>query len=227
MKPATPQAFKLRRAFQALVEQGIEGERESAAKKLARLEARYDFTKDPEGPDIFNGTFERSATAVFLSSFGPGDSATAGFVKWAIERRVGIPAVWRYAGWDSQLYVEASSSCMPQLRQIATTIRESFASLWDKFAAVPGVATNDKGTFLLGLYDGMMSDDWQRGKPLPQRSAPRQRKVRARKKALAVGPAIALHPYSVALSFGAQIRLATPVAEIVGALEREIALLAA
>ncbi len=98
MIAATTRAFALRSKLQALSERGIAGERESALKKLARLESRYDFSQgDPEGPNLFEGNFEPSGTAIYLASFGCAESRTAGFIKWAIERRTGISGVWRYS----------------------------------------------------------------------------------------------------------------------------------
>src|SRR4051812_34908991 len=101
MKPATDKAWATRRKLQQLAERGIDGEKETAARKLAKLEARYDFSVPDEGESIFSGTFERSETAVFLVSFGPNESEVGTLIKWAIENATRLPTLWIEAAPDS------------------------------------------------------------------------------------------------------------------------------
>ena len=60
----------------------------------------------------------------------------------------------------------------------------------------------------MGLYDGMM--DELRPALLPKRNARPDKIKRPRRKAVAPMPQVALHPYSVAVGFGKQIRFSVP-----------------
>jgi hypothetical protein len=224
MKPATDKAWSTWRKLQELVERGIGGERDSAAKKLARLEAQFDFSvPEDEGENLFSGTFARSESAEFLTTIPPNETDIGAFIKWAIENATGLPTLWRQDG----LWIEAESESLRQLRHIADVIRRGFSELWQTFAKLPDTKANDRRTFMLGLYDGMMSDEWQKGKPLPTSTPRKQKKTRAKKRTLAKAPAIALHPYSVALDMGRRIRLSVPLESINAELQDRIALEAA
>jgi hypothetical protein len=71
MKPANSKVHALLAKLEALAAQGIGGEKVAAAKKLAWLKARFDFTKpDPtETPDLFAGRFRRGSIAVQIHRF--------------------------------------------------------------------------------------------------------------------------------------------------------------
>lgn len=222
-KPATKTAYKLRAKLRELSERGIEGERASAQAKLARLESRYDFTQteQADGPDLFSGVFYRSANAKQLCAFAGNEIAIGSFTKWAIENRAQIPCVWR----GPDLFVEAESESLPQLRHIAEIIRANFAKLWAEFSAAPGIDGAERSNFFLGLYDGMMSDQWERGKPLP--ATHRAPVKRSGKKRAIAAIGLAIHPYNLALELGRKIRLTVPLGNIVAELQSEIARLAA
>lgn len=217
MRTPTKTAWKLRRALQALVERGVEGEADNAATKLARLESRYDFSAG-EMESLFSGTFHRSERAIFLASFPPGELILASFVKWAIENGAKIPALWRNDG----LWVEADRESLPQLQRLAETVQTAFAALWRDFKAAPGVRSADQQPFMLGLYDGMMSDTWPTGKALPASTPPKKQK-RGKSDART---GLTLHPYSVAVELGQGIRFNTPIAELTGQLTARLANLA-
>jgi hypothetical protein len=55
----------------ALAERGIDGEKTSAQRRIRRLKARFDFSAPApaETPDLFSGSFNRSATARPIYSF--------------------------------------------------------------------------------------------------------------------------------------------------------------
>lgn len=214
MRTPTRNAWKLRKALQALVERGIEGEAETAGRKLHRLESRYDFSAG-EMESLFSGKFHRSGRAVFLTLFEPGEMTVAGFVKWAIENGTKIPAIWRNDG----LWVEADSESLPRLQRLADTVRIAFVELWRNFAAAPGVRSGDRQLFMLGLYDGMMADSWQAGKALPV-SAPAKNEKRGKSVART---GLTLHPYSVAVELGQGIRFNTPIAELTDQLSATVA----
>lgn len=225
MKPATETHWKLRRKLTELAARGIDGEKKAAADKLARLERRYDFSQpEPGGASIFAAAFKPSHYAIKLSAFSPGDQDIGSYVKWAIENGAKISAVWRPDGFDSVLYVEADSSCLPQLQRIVDTVRDSFRALWKQFADTAEVKTCERSPFYLGLYDGMMSDQWPTGKPLPAANDRAPKKGAGRGKKTAVGQAIGLklHPYSIGLGLGEQIRFAADIHDLSRELESKV-----
>src|SRR5438876_10758376 len=71
LKPANAKARALLEKLQALAERGIDGEKISAQKKIARLKSRLDFSlPDPaETLDLFVGSFKRSTKARWIYSF--------------------------------------------------------------------------------------------------------------------------------------------------------------
>lgn len=229
MKPATENIWKIRRKLEELAARGIEGERETAQRKLERLLARFDFAAgEPDGPSIFDGAWKpsRCGAAVLLASFGPTESVLGGFVKWAIENGAGIRGLWRMAGTDVELWVEAEPESLPQLRRLSETVQTAFGELWR--TAAPIARPGDRAPFFLGLYDGMMSDDWPAGKPLPAAYvAPVKRPRKGKRTAVTVAPGMALHAYSVALELGRKIRFSVPIGEIAKELSQRINLIAA
>jgi hypothetical protein len=219
MKPANSKARALLAKLEALAAQGIGGEKVAAAKKLARLKARFDFTKpDPtETPDLFAGRFKRGRIAVQIHRFESGEFDIANSVKWAIESATGIPCVYR----DGTLLAEAAPATANKLAGIAVQIAESFRALLHKFSAVDGVNGSDRSVFVMGLYDGMMGERREMGQPLPKRI--RARKAgKAKRNALAHAPALNIHPYSIALDLGKQIRFSAPLEQITAELDAEV-----
>jgi len=214
LKPANSKARALLKKLQALAERGIDGEKRSAQKKIARLKARLDFTApDPaETPDLFLGNFKRSTTARWIYAFGRNEFDVANSVKWAIESTTKIRCIYR----DLDLLAEATPATANKLTGIATHIAHSFRALLAKFSVVDGVSVDDRGVFVVGLYDGMMNEARIAGQRLPNRAG--LRKIRKGKKP---SPATGLHvhPYTVALSLGQQIRFSVPLEQIAAELE--------
>jgi hypothetical protein len=216
LRPANSKARALFKKLQALAERGIDGEKMSAQNKIAWLKARIDFTvADPaETPDLFSGSFKRSTTARRIYSFGRNEFDVANSVKWAIESATKIPCVYR----DSDLLAEVTPGTARKLTEIADHIAQSFRALIDKFSAVDGVSVNDRGVFVMGLYDGMMEEVRNAGQRLPGRS--RVTKMRkAKKKAVTHSAGLNIHPYTVALSLGKQIRFSASLEQITAELE--------
>ncbi len=215
-KPASTKARALRAKLAALAERGIDGERASAAAKLAKLEARFDFTlPDVSKDDIFRGQFTPSAKAQAVRRFD--DDAIANACKWAIEQSTGIRCLYRDG---LTLWADATAATARQLERIAATIAEAFAALWARYGATPGVHPADRATFLIGLYDGMMQED-RFGQALPSR--PGAVAVgKAKRKALAHAPGVALHPYTLGRQLGAGIRFATPLPDLTAQLETKL-----
>ena len=217
MKPATNKARVMLAKLEALAERGIDGERESAARKAARLRARFDFTaaEEDDKRDLFKGHFKKSrrGAAILIHKFEP-DCHLANAVKWAVETAAGIPCRWQ----GGELLAESAPGTAPRLKHIAVTISESFRQLWGQYSRLPGVNPADRGLFIMGLYDGMMNDGRPVGQKLPGRA--RVAKVpKAKKRAVAAPVGLHLHPYTVALEYGRQVRFTTPWEKIAGEIE--------
>ena len=216
MKPANLKARALLKKLQALSEQGIDGEKISAQNKIARLKARFDFTvPDPaETPDLFSGSFKRSTTARRIYSFAGNEFDVANSVKWAIESATKIQCLYR----DGELLAEATPSTANRLTDIAVHITHNFRTLLEKFSAVDGVSVKDRGVFVMGLYDGMMNEARKAGQRLPSRAGLTKMR-KAKKYAVTRAPGLHIHPYTVALSLGKQIRFSAPLGKITAELE--------
>ena len=216
LKPANSKARALLQKLLALAERGIDGEKTSAQRKIQRLKARFDFSvPDPaETPDLFSGSFKPSATARPIYSFGPNEFQVANAVKWAIESATGIQCVYR----DRVLLAVANSATARRLEEIALHIGSSFRALLDKFGAVGGVSADDRGVFVMGLYDGMMNETRNAGQLLPSRPGSVKRQ-KGKKRVVSRAAGLHVHAYTLAVGLGKQIRFSAPVDEIVAELE--------
>lgn len=210
-KPASARIWALFRKLQVLAERGVDGEREVARRKLARIMARYDFTAPAvaDGPDLFSGRFTRSSKARPIYSFKRTETALASSVKWAIEAATNVRCLHRGA----DLLAEATPATARRLGGISDHIAQSFRVLLERFCALDGVTGADRGAFLMGLYDGMMNEARDPGQRLPGRSNSARRR-RARPAAMNQAADLRAHPYSIAVSLGKQIRFATPLEQI-------------
>jgi len=224
--PATQAAREVRAKLQALAARGIAGEAETAQRKLARLEARYDWSAPCEQAkgDIFAGCkfAQRSTTARLLASFPAAEIDIAPYVQWAVSQAANINGALRSPSFGVELWVEADASTIKRLQSIAEVIRRAFRELWASFSAQPGVPPSWRKVFLLGLYDSMMSDDRRPGQMLPPIVAPAVRKTKGKRK-LALAPAVTIHPYTLALELGRSIRLSVPLESIAATLEERCA----
>jgi hypothetical protein len=225
MKPADAKARALLGKLERLADPangGMPDEIAAANRKLERLRSRYDFTRtDPAGPDaldIFSAAFSRRKTRHTspVLTFDPGDFDIANAVKWAIEQATGIPCTFH----GGQLTAAVTAATANRLATVALHISGSFHALLERFGALPGVTASDRSLFVRGLYDGMMNDPRGVGERLPgQANSPAKRK-RAKGKLADRAPKLAVHPYTVALALGRQVRFAAPVAAIVAELDR-------
>ena len=213
--PATERARALLEKLQALADRGIDGERSSAQSKIARLKARYDFG----GPstiaanDLFFGSFKRAKKARLIYSFAPTEFDVASSVKWAIESATKIPCIFR----DGKLLTEATAPTARRLVEIAEHIAGSFRALLAKLGATD-LSISDRAAFVMGLYDGMMNETRSAGHQLPSR-APVKRKGRRKAAEVAGSGSLHVHPYTLAVPLGRQIRFSAPVEQITAELE--------
>ncbi len=221
MKPSNDKARALLAKLEALAERGIDGEKESAMRKLAKLKTKFDFNVAPEKKteDLFSGMFQAPSRGEihFLTKFAAIDFDVANSIKWAIENATGLQSVYKNGG---EIWVESGRSSVSKLEAIAKTISDGFLQLWDRFSKVDGVHQGDRSNFIRGLYDGMMNDEKAQGQPLPSRFEP-AKKIRVKRKSLNRAPGIGLHPYSVALNMGKQIRFCVPAGDVIGSFEKQ------
>lgn len=219
MKPATKKARLLLAKLEALAERGVDGEAESALRKLDKLRKRFDFTAPEEKieADLFSGAFRREYGAGQAVG-APQSQDVANAAKWAIESLAGVPCHFR--GRD--LVAEATTDTARRLAEIVNRIATDFERLWTAFAAVPGVNLGERHLFMAGLTDGMLGETRAQGQRLPARVVVKVRKVKAGKRAVAIAPGLAIHPYTVATGLGRQVRFSVPVGDIEGELERVV-----
>lgn len=225
MKPADTRARALHGKLERLADPangGTPDEIATANRKLHRLRSRYDFSQpnpaDLDSLDIFAARFSRRQTrhSVCLYRFEPADFDIANSVKWAIEQAAGIPCSFQ----GGQLSAAVTARTADQLANVARNISESFRSLLDRFGALPGVTTGDRRLFVRGLYDGMMNDPRGAGERLPGDVAVRTGRRKPKTKVTDRVPQLAVHPYTIALGLGRQIRFAAPVEVVTAELDR-------
>jgi hypothetical protein len=218
LKPANPKAWAMLKKLQALAERGVDGEKLAARRKIQRLKARFDFAAPcaAETPDLFQGAFKPSSKASWVYSFPPGEVDVANAVKWAIESATSIHCLYR----DCDLLAAATPSTANRLAGIAEHISQSFRALVARFSAVNGVSLADRNVFVMGLYDGMMNDLRDVGQPLPSRPGVRRRgRQRVKTPAVSSATGLHVHPYTLAVGLGRQIRFSVPLPEIAAELD--------
>ncbi len=221
MKPAAnTKTRETRGKLEALAERGIDGEKDAAEKKLKRFIARYDWTlPNPDlsqTQDLFAGSFPALPGMTGLLPFSPSEMDIGFFVLWAIRDTAKIPCSFR----DGILVAETKGPTASRLADIALTIKTSLEQLWEQYAATPGAHAQDRGNFLLGLYEGMMNEI-RSNEALPARILPKIPKTKKRN-SIAAAPGISFHPYSIAVNLGKQIRGCTPLETITEELDRTI-----
>jgi hypothetical protein len=216
LRPANQKARALLKKLQALAERGIDGERLSAQRKITRLKRRFDFSvPDPtETPDLFAGRFRPASQARRVYAFEPTEFDVANSVKWAIESATKIRCLYR----GGELLAEAAPSTARRLTDVADHIARSFRALLGRFSAVEGVSAADRGAFVMGLYDGMMNEAREIGQRLPGRSSLKKAR-KGKKMAASETTGLHVHPYTIAVSLGKQIRFSAPLAQITAELE--------
>jgi hypothetical protein len=217
-KLASPKIHELRAKLAALAERGINGEKDVAAAKLARLDKRYDFnTPNNGGTDIFKGVFVPEPSASWpIIRLDPEDLDIGNFVKWSIEHTTGVPCLFH----GPELCARATVRTAEQLQGIAKIVATAFRLLWQQFSNAPSVNTADRPSFILGLYEGMM-DEVRTNEALPKRA--HVDKVKKAKKGSVAKPAgLVLHPYTVATGLGKQVRFSVPFLDIAGELDRTV-----
>lgn len=228
MKPANAKARALLGKLERLADPangGTPDEIATARRKLQRLRHRFDFS-DPEPDeldqlDIFAGIQSRrpARRTAHVHTFEPSDFDIANSVKWAIEQATGILCTFRGEALSAPVTVATAK----RLTKAAKHITQSFKALLDQFGKLAGVTAADRRLFVRGLYDGMMDDPRGAGERLPGDAFPRGKHKQRMKKSAGRPPQLpqlAVHPYTVALALGRQIRFAAPLEALAAELER-------
>jgi len=225
MKPANTKIRALLDKLERLADpanRGTPDEIEAARRKIQRLNSRFDFSGPAPAAtiDIFTGLKRRgySKRAAHIHTFKAADFDICSCVKWAIEQGTGISCLLR--GGDLVAAVTAATA--KELAKVASHIAQSFQTLLDQFGRVHGVTAADRSVFVRGLYDGMMNDGRAVGERLPGGAPILAKRGKVKQPAETRTPRMAIHPYTVALSLGRQIRLAAPLEEIKAELQRAI-----
>jgi hypothetical protein len=223
MKPANAKAWDLLGKLERLADPANGGtlpEIEVANHKLQRLKSRFDFSggRTRETMDIFAGLKVKRTVrpAAHLYTFRAADFDVANCVKWAIEKATGAACVFR----GEALLAAVTNSTARKLAELALHIAQSFHSLLQRFGRLNGVTASDRSLFVRGLYDGMMNDARGVGELLPAGIHSGVRATTTKRRAPVGGPGLAIHPYSLAVALGRQIRFAAPLEEITAELER-------
>ncbi len=215
MKPATNAARALLSKLEALTQSpGTPDEGKAAQKKLDRLRKRYDFSQaDVSKDDIFRKPFKVSSLAAPIARFETADFDVGNAVKWGIEYAAGVPCRWR----DGELLAQVAPSQAGELGGIASTISAAMLELWKQYAQA--VNPLDRALFVAGLYDGMMNETRPLGQALPRRADCRP--VKGKRRAVGHVAGFAVHPYTVAVGLGKQIRFSVPLAVIAADLQQQ------
>lgn len=226
MKPANAKAWALLSKLERLADPAHNGtphERELAQRKLQRLKSRFDFATPPPADtmDIFASIKVKRTRqpTTHLCTFESDDYDVANSVKWAIENATGVACLFR----GGALHGAVTPGTARKLAHVALHIALSFETLLQQFGRVSGVTATDRSLFVRGLYDGMMNDARGAGEPLPGAVRFRVKRIKARKGAVSQAPGLAIHPYTLALDLGKQIRFAAPLEEITAELKRATA----
>lgn len=216
-RPPSPKLCELRAKLQRLAADGsTEHERHSAKVRLERLEGRIDFAI----PVVMTGDIFATAAIPVRGDFHAlkitmtADAPVAFFVKWAVEAGFQIECRWRtQPNRTMTLAAGIYPRSVPNVSKAAKHLAGSFEALWLAFLALPGATEQDCRCFMLGLLDGATGDERKQGESLPPKRAETPAK-KGRRKAIALAPALSIHPYAVALPLGARVRLSAPPADL-------------
>lgn len=219
MKTPTKKARALLLKLSALAERGIGGEQTQAAARLAKLKAAYDFALPDEDQkdDLFAGVFRPSpGAASSVCLFEASEIELSSFVKWCIEGGSGVPC--SFSG--QSLRVQATGATADKLSRIALQLADGFRTLTRQFCER---CPEDSSLFARGLLDGVLNDERHQGEPLPPRRAVAT-KMRGKKRlAVASSAKLNIHPYSLALPLGKQLRFSVSIEKISGELAEQLA----
>lgn len=219
MKPPTPKARTLRRKLAALAERGIDGEMAEAKRKLAKLEAAFDFSiPEWDAKDLF-GQFKYTPSAEARQVW-----RTVGFephlsnaVKWTITEATGIECQFRNC---AELWANANPTTSRRLTGIASQLSVAFEALWKQFREA-GAHPADEGNFYAGLSDGACGHV-RTGTLLPTRPGKPEKARKAGRKALAKAPGLTAHAYTVGATLGKSVRFSASMEQLSGELESAI-----
>jgi hypothetical protein len=209
--------------LEALVERGVGGEAQNAAKKLAHIVHYFDFRKPKAADlkDIFAGiakTLKTDAEARHLVTFERGDIELASWVQWSVANGLKIETKQRQSpdNWRISIHAHVAIGQLKTVAKLAAKVGKSFASAWHSFQTKTHAPLSDRRVFFSGLYAGMMDDE---RKPGEQIAPPIVSRAKAPRGKQTVG-AVAVHPYELAIILGRAMRLDTKPGRIEAMIEQ-------
>jgi hypothetical protein len=197
-----------------MVERGTRHERDVAAAKLAKLDARYDFRAAPDKSreDLFqmcaniNAGCEESLPVI---SILVEDEEVGSYVKWAFLHKFGVDSYWKKTKPDaSMLHANVDKAAADSLRPVAEIILSRFKQLWTQYSERNTLRAEQRRPFYCGLYDGMMQSPRSAGEKVPMFSGSRRRKKKGSKE---VASSVETHPYEIGTVLGGMIRVNAPL----------------
>jgi hypothetical protein len=218
--PATPEISHRRASLCEMVERGTRHERVVAAAKLAKLEARYDFSAVSHKPhdDLFQGCGSINTNgedSVPLISVPVEDEEIGSYVKWAFLHKFGVDSHWKKTRPDaSTLHANVDETAAKSLRPVAQTILSRFKQLWTQYSERNTLRAGQRKPFYCGLYDGMMQSPRGAGEKIPMFSGPRRKKKKKKETVTTAASAVETHPYEIGMALGEMIRVNAPLRAI-------------
>ena len=197
-----------------MVERGTRHERDVAAAKLAKLEARYDFSAVSGEPpeDLFQtcgNIYAGCEDAVPVISILAGDEEIGSYVKWAFLHKFGVDSYWKGTkSGASTLHANVDKTAADSLRAVAKIILSRFKHLWTQYSERNTLRAEQRKPFYCGLYDGMMQSPRSAGEKVPMFSGPRRKKKKEKRE---VAFSVENHPYEIGIALGGMIRMNTPL----------------
>ncbi len=198
-----------------MARRGTRHERDVAAAKLAKLEARYDFSAVPHQShdDLFQmcGSINTDAEdSVPVLSVPVEDEEIGSYVKWAFLHKFGVDSHWKKTPpGASTLRANVDETAAQSLRPVARIILSRFKQLWTQYSERNTLRAEQRKPFYCGLYDGMMQSPRGAGEKIPMFSGPRRKKKK--KTAATVASSVETHPYEIGMVLGEMIRVNAPL----------------
>jgi hypothetical protein len=221
-KPSASVTIRRRRDhLREMAARGTTHEKTIASEKLARLDARYDFSAGQEGEDIFAGwgrpAHARDAAPVLEVRQEWLDAAN--LVKWVFQDKFHATSTWRTTSDGAELLLHAGKADIGRFRPFAKDLLETIIAACAVFSSGRDVRALDRAPFLNGLYDGLIDERRAAGAVVPGFSPVAKKKPgggKKRKNPAAPPPpsSAAIHPYDLGHDAGGKMRVAVPRDEL-------------
>ncbi len=221
-KPSATVTIRRRRDHLAeMAARGTTHERTIASEKLARLDARFDFSAEEVAADIFVGwsrpAHARLAEPVLRVKQEWLDAAN--LVKWVFQDQFDAASAWRTTDEGAELLLHAEKADIKRFRPFAKNLYETIVAACAVFSSGRDVRALDRAPFLNGLYDGLIDEPRAVGAMVPGFSPVAKKKPAGGKKrrmpsAVLPPNSATIHPYDLGRDAGKKLRMATPRDEL-------------